>query len=133
VNTPRIPNIVAIGESPRLLEAIGHAARQCYAGVEVMTLQPQMVGAGPDAAWLLMRPPYIAFLEWETGMESLLPLMRPSAPHPPMPVWLLVRPGESPGLDGTHVSGSLLVHADMPLLQERLSTLMDFLKICIYP
>lgn len=133
VSTSRIPNIVAIGESPRLLEAIGVAARQSYPGVDVLTLNLQAVAPFAVAAWQQIRPPYVAFLEWKAGCEELLSFLRPAEPFSPLPIWLMVRPGESPGLEGVHVAGSLRVHADMDSLEDRLNTLMDFLKICNYP
>lgn len=132
MNAVRIPNIVAIGESPRLLHAIGLAARQSYPGVDVLTLQPEELDAVSLKAWQV-HPPHVAFLEWRPGRENILARLRRDESLPPLPIWLMVRPGESPGFDGLHVSGSLCVHADMEQLEARLRTLMDFLKICIYP
>ena len=132
MNAVRIPNIVAIGESARLLHAIDHAARQSYPGVDVLTLLPDELDAESLKAWQV-RPPHVAFLEWRPGRENILARLRRDETLPQLPIWLMVRPGESPGFDGLHVSGSLRVHAEMEQLEAQLRTLMDFLKICIYP
>lgn len=131
MSTSRIPNIIAIGESPRLMETLRTVALSSSPMADFVSMQPGEAYA--NASQLTMRAPQVALLEWKPGHESLFNVLRQADPHHPFPIWLMVRPGESPGLDGLHVSGSLVVHAEMESLEDQLYTLMDFLKICIYP
>ena len=131
VNASRIPNILAIGDSPRLMDTLRVVVNASSPTVDFVALQPDE--AALRAARQQVRTPLIAFLEWKSGREGILQLLRQADPANPLPIWLLVRPGESPGLDGLHVSGSLIAHAEMDSLESQLTTLMDYLKICIFP